>query len=220
MAVSCSYIIYLDFYKSYFFSFKPTTHNKTKIFSKSKTLPGAPQEWHLPKPIILCNFSNFRGFCISFDLDLSFLASTMMNGFSWPKKKSWLVPLIDLIDLLLINPTSHLPTWNFILIFKKVKKKKGHMRLLYLQYFKNVIKFVCFFFTSSPPQKKLLFGMFEGLNVLLCFFNSPGKFKAVACLHILWTFLNISYKQPNLHMWPNTAKLDMFGQGWNGETVK
>ena len=67
MAVPCVYVIFFNSQKIFFFSFRCTTHNKTKIFRKLKTLLECPQEWDLPKPLFFFIVSaNLWGFCCLF----------------------------------------------------------------------------------------------------------------------------------------------------------
>ena len=75
MAVSCSYVIFLNFRNHIFFLSNAPHIIKIKILGNEKTLFRAPSRMKLAKNPLFYHFSNLQDFVICFDLYESFLAS-------------------------------------------------------------------------------------------------------------------------------------------------
>ena len=91
LTISCSYITFLDFQKSYFFSFNHTTHNKTKILVNQKHCLQHHQEWNLPKkPSFFFIISAIlQGFCCFFLFICIFPCFWKWFSGVLGQKKSW-----------------------------------------------------------------------------------------------------------------------------------
>ena len=99
MAVSCVYIYYSFQFSEIIFSFRCTTHNKTKIFGNLKTLLESPQEWGLPKTSVFLHISaNLWGFCYLFWNTCIFSCFWKWEmGFA-DQQNSWPVPLRNIFQ--------------------------------------------------------------------------------------------------------------------------
>ena len=88
------YIIFLNCRKSYFFSFKCTIHNKTKILVNQKHYVRVPLRMKLAKnPVFHHNFSKFTGILLFWNTSI----------FIFPCFWKWLVSFPDQLKIM-VNP--------------------------------------------------------------------------------------------------------------------